>query len=120
MIKSCTCICKGRQDEVRHSLKADSEKHTEMPRTGFEPVTTCTNVHHIHTVHVHKIHTQFFFIHVHVCTEKTMYMSKLFACTPKQVFTVHMTTEPSAFKFSASVQGQQKLITIGQARVWVV
>ena len=26
MIKSCTCICKGRQDKVRHSLKADSEK----------------------------------------------------------------------------------------------
>ena len=27
MIKSCTCICKGRQDEVRHSLKTDSEKN---------------------------------------------------------------------------------------------
>ena len=26
MIKSCTCICKGRQDNVRHSPKADSEK----------------------------------------------------------------------------------------------
>jgi len=26
MIKSCTCICKGRQDKVRHSPKADSEK----------------------------------------------------------------------------------------------
>ena len=39
MIKSCTCICKGRQDSVRHSPKADSEK-TELPRTGFEPVTT--------------------------------------------------------------------------------
>ena len=41
MIKSCTCICKGRQDKVRHSPKADSEKkNTELPRTGFEPVTT--------------------------------------------------------------------------------
>ncbi len=27
MIKSCTCICKGRQDKVRHSQKADSEKN---------------------------------------------------------------------------------------------
>ena len=26
MIKSCTCICKGRQDKVRYSPKADSEK----------------------------------------------------------------------------------------------
>ena len=40
MIKSCTCICKGRQDKVRHSPKADSEKNTELPRTEFEPVTT--------------------------------------------------------------------------------
>ena len=40
MIKSCTCMCKGRQNKVRHSLKADSEKNTELPRTGFEPVTT--------------------------------------------------------------------------------
>ena len=40
MIKSCTCLCKGRQDKVRHSPKADSEKNTEPPRTGFEPVTT--------------------------------------------------------------------------------
>ena len=40
MIKSCTCICKGRQDKVRHSPKADSEKSTELPWMGFEPVTT--------------------------------------------------------------------------------
>ena len=41
MIKSCTCICKGGQDKVRHSPKADSEKkNTELPWTGFEPVTT--------------------------------------------------------------------------------
>ena len=44
MIKSCTCICKGRQDKVRHSPKADSEKNIELPRTGFEPVTTGLHV----------------------------------------------------------------------------
>ena len=27
----------------RQSRKADSEKNTELPRTGFEPVTTACN-----------------------------------------------------------------------------
>ena len=63
MIKSCTCICKGRQDKVRHSPKADSEKNTELPRTGFEPVTTGLLVQsHVH-VHVH-VHCMY--VHVHV------------------------------------------------------
>ena len=31
-------IKQGKQ--VRQSPKADSEKNTELPRTGFEPVTT--------------------------------------------------------------------------------
>ena len=49
-------VYKGKQ-----SPKADSEKDTELPRTGFEPVTTellvqCSSPEHVHTrctVHVH-------------------------------------------------------------------
>ena len=37
MIKSCTCICKGRQGIVRRQTV---KKSTELPQMGFEPVTT--------------------------------------------------------------------------------
>ena len=41
--QSRTCICTRESKQggkVRQSPKADSEKNTELPRTGFEPVTT--------------------------------------------------------------------------------
>ena len=41
--QSRTCICTRESKQggkVRQSLKADSEKNTELPRTGFEPVAT--------------------------------------------------------------------------------
>ena len=84
MIKSCTCICKGRQDKVRHSPKADSEKNTELPRTGFEPVITgllvqCSANMYMYIAHVHvHVHDQYtcklsIQVHVHVYV-KNMYM----------------------------------------------
>ena len=36
--QSCTCIC--RLNKGKQSPKTDSEKSTELPRTGFEPVST--------------------------------------------------------------------------------
>ena len=82
MIKSCTCICKGRQDEVRHSLKADSEKHPEMPRTGFEPVTTCTNVHHIYILYMYTryILSSASYMYMFVLKRLATYMLKSTGC----------------------------------------